>query len=148
MGPTAPAHGQFRIDAQIRGESIATVDIACLDLFSGHLDSLKAGAAPSFLRSMGRVSRIEKSSLPVGILRDIVFERTEDRLVDGDVLLVLSDGVLSEGLEWVEEALKEYPGDDMQQLADSIAHEARERQRETREDDITVLALRVAKREK
>lgn len=128
-------------------ESIATVDIACLDLFSGHLDSLKAGAAPSFLRSMGRVSRIEKSSLPVGILRDIVFERTEDRLVDGDVLLVLSDGVLSEGLEWVEEELKKYPGDDMQQLADSIAHEARKRQRETREDDITVLALQIKKRE-
>ncbi len=128
-------------------ESIATVDIACIDLFSGRLDSLKAGAAPSFLRSMGRVSRIEKSSLPVGILRDIVFERTEDRLVDGDVLLVFSDGLLSEGMEWVEEALRDYEGTDMQALADSLAQEARRRQGETREDDITVLALRVSKRE-
>ena len=35
----------------------------------------------------------------------------------------------------------------MQALADSLAQEARRRQGETREDDITVLALRVSKRE-
>ncbi len=34
-------------------ESIATVDIACLDLFSGHLDSLKAGAALPFCAVWG-----------------------------------------------------------------------------------------------
>lgn len=49
-------------------ESLATLDVASVDLFTGRLESLKAGAAVSLLRSMGRVSRIEKASLPVGIL--------------------------------------------------------------------------------
>ena len=126
-------------------ESIATVDIAAVDLFTGRLQCLKAGAAPSFLCSKGRVSRIERSALPVGILRDISFERTDDTLVEGDVLLVVSDGVLSEGLEWVEDLLLEHEETDMQRLADSIAAQAREKQKDTHEDDITVLALRVEK---
>ena len=60
---------------------------------------------------MGRVSRIEKSSLPVGILRDIHFERSTDTLTDGDILLLLSDGEVSEGVAWVEEALRDYDAD-------------------------------------
>lgn len=124
-------------------ESIATVDIACIDLFTGRLQCLKAGAAPSFLLSGGRVSRMERSALPVGILRDIAFEKSDDILTEGDLLLVVSDGVLSEGSEWVEELLCANQEADVQQLAETIAAAAREKQRNTHEDDITVLAMRV-----
>ena len=96
---------------------------------------------------MGRVSRIEKSSLPVGILRDIHFERSTDTLTDGDILLLLSDGVVSEGVAWVEEALRDYDADKggMPRLAEEIASEARRRQKGQREDDITVLAMKLEK---
>ncbi len=128
-------------------ESLATLDVASIDLFSGRMESLKAGATVSLLRSMGRVSRIEKSSLPVGILRDIHFERSTDTLTDGDILLLLSDGVVSEGVAWVEEALRDYDADKggMPRLAEEIASEARRRQKGQREDDITVLAMKLEK---
>ncbi len=129
-------------------ESLSTLDIAAVDLFSGRLESLKAGAAASLLRSMGRVSRMEQASLPIGILRDAAFARSHDTLVNGDIFLLMSDGVLTNGIGWVEEWLRDF--DDrqggMNRLAEEIAAEARRRQQNEREDDITVIALRVQKR--
>ena len=124
-------------------ESLATLDIASIDLFSGRMESLKAGAAVSLLKGGGRVSRIERSSLPVGILRDIAFERSVDTLADGDILLLLSDGITAEGVGWAEEMLRDYdPREkDLNRLAEDMVIEARRRQAGEREDDVTVLAL-------
>ncbi len=129
------------------GTSLATLDVASIDLFTGRLESFKAGASVSLLRSKGIVSRMERSSLPVGILRDIAFERSQDTLVDGDILLLASDGVVSAGVGWVEEALRDFDLEQggVQELAESIAYAARQKQKGQREDDITVIALQVGK---
>ncbi|NLN81795.1 MAG: SpoIIE family protein phosphatase [Clostridiales bacterium] len=129
-------------------ESLATLDILSLDLFSGKIEFRKAGASPSLLCSMGRVSRIEKSSLPVGILRDIRAERSEDTLVDDDILLMCSDGVFSGGVEWVEERLRSFnaKSDSLRTLVEDISLTAR-RMQEEHEDDITVLAIQVKRRQ-
>ncbi len=126
-------------------ESLATLDIAVIDLFTGRLDSLKAGAAVSLLRSGGRVSRIERSSLPVGILRDVAFERSADTLVDGDILLLLSDGATTAGIGWAEEMLRDFDPKttSLGKLCESMADTARKKQQGEREDDITVMALLV-----
>ena len=127
-------------------ESIATLDVMKIDLFTGKMLSLKAGAAPSLLCSHGRVSRMERSSLPMGILRDIVFEKQTDTLTDGDVVLMLSDGALTGGIGWVEERLRDYDPakTSLQSLAEDIACTARKQQTD-HQDAITVLALRVEK---
>ena len=127
-------------------ESLSTLDMVELDLFDGRMESRKAGAAPSLLCSMGRVSRIERSSLPVGILRDIAAERSEDTLVDGDLLVMLSDGAMAGGLEWIEEKLRAFDpkAGEVKRLAEEIATEARRRQ-EGREDDVTVLVAQLHK---
>lgn len=124
-------------------ESLATLDAASIDTFSGRLDLCKAGAAPSLLRSGGRVSRLEQPSLPVGILPDVRFEHMHDWLAAEDILLLVSDGALSGGLAPVEVLLRDFPSDgSMQQLAEQIAAAARAAQGE-HQDDITVLALRL-----
>lgn len=131
-------------------ESLATLDVLSVDLFTGRMESRKAGAAASLLRDNGRVSRIERSSLPIGILRDIRFEESCDTLTDGDVLLLLSDGALSCGTAWVEEALRDYDEEKepLRQFAERVAHTAREKQAEDKEDDITVVAVRIVKKER
>ncbi len=131
-------------------ESLATLDILSVDLFSGRMESLKAGAAASLLLSKGRVSRMERSSLPVGILRDITFERCKDTLVDGDLVLLMSDGVLSAGIGWVEEFLLHYDvqKNGVKRLAEELAALARGKQEGGHEDDISVIALQVRKNSK
>lgn len=127
-------------------ESLATLDIAEIDLFNGHLECRKAGASPTLLCSMGRISRIERTALPVGILRDIKAELSTDTLVDGDILVMFSDGVLTGGTEWVEDILKEFNAKEgnLKQLAEDIAITARKKQGE-HEDDVTVLVIKIQK---
>lgn len=129
--------------AKSADESLATLDIAIVNLFTGELELLKAGAGVSLLYSGGRVSRLDESSLPLGILRELTFARTTDRLVDGDVLVLMSDGVSNDGVEWVEDLLRDYDGDagGMQGLAEIIAHTVRDRQTDEKGDDVTVIAL-------
>ncbi len=126
-----------------REESLATLDVVVIDGFSGRLDSFKAGAAASLLRSKGRVSRLERPSLPVGILPDAAFSRSHDWLAVGDILLLCSDGAFPDGVAAVEKLLATHPeGDSMQALADHVAAIARAAEGR-HPDDITVVAIRL-----
>lgn len=129
--------------AKSEDESLATLDIAIINLFSGEMELLKAGAGVSLLYSRGRVSRLDEASLPLGILRELTFVGTRDRLVDGDILVLMSDGVTNDGVEWVEDLLRDYDRDagGMQGLAQLIAGTARDRQDDEKGDDVTVIAL-------
>ncbi len=131
--------------AKSEDESLATLDIAIINLFTGDMELLKAGAGVSLLYSKGRVCRLDDSSLPLGILRELTFARTVDRLVEGDVLVLMSDGVSNDGVEWVEDLLRDYDRDigGMQGLAQLIADTARDRQTDEKGDDITVITLGV-----
>ncbi len=126
-----------------REESLATLDIAVVDTFSGRLDSYKAGAVTTLLRSAGRVSRLERPSLPLGILPQVTAEHSHDRLVEGDVLLLVSDGALSDGVAAVELLLGQHEGT-MQDLADRVADAARAAQ-VSRQGDITLVGLRLTR---
>lgn len=128
-----------------REESLATLDVAVIDEFTGRLDCYKAGAATTLLRSGERVSRIERPGLPIGILPDVSFEHCHDRLAAGDILLMMSDGALADGVAAVEQILADHPVEEgIQALCDRVADAARAASRE-HPDDITVAALRLTK---
>ena len=128
-----------------REESLATLDVAVIDEFSGRLDCYKAGAATTLLRSGERISRIERPGLPIGILPEVTFEHCHDWLAAGDILLMMSDGALTDGVAAVEQQLADHPsGDSMQQLADRVA-DAAHAAAGNHPDDITVVAMRLIK---
>lgn len=126
-------------------ESLATVDIAAFDLFNGHCELLKAGAAPTVVRQNGKMGCAESRSLPPGILRDIAFDRAEVHLREGDILVMMSDGVTTEGTDWICGAVKAWDVGSAQQLADRLAAAARRRRDDGHQDDITVLTAIVKK---
>ena len=109
---------------------------------------LKAGATFSYLLSGGRLSRFDRASLPAGILADIAFDKQEDTLVEGDMLLMMSDGVLTDEAAWLEEKLLGWPDfpHSLQGFCEDIAVTARQKQETGRQDDVTVMALLVDKR--
>ena len=126
-------------------ESLATVDIASIDLFTGEVELYKAGAAPTLVRRNGRTGKAESTSLPVGILRDIGFDRATIHLKANDILLLMSDGAVSEGLDWIRAELEGFKDGNARDLADRIARGAQSRRQDSHTDDITVIALIIEK---
>ena len=87
----------------------------------------------------------ESRSLPPGILRDIAFDRAEVHLREGDILVMMSDGVTTEGTDWICGTVKAWDVGSAQQLADRLAAAARRRRDDGHHDDITVLTAIVKK---
>ena len=126
-------------------ESLATVDISVIDLFSGKTELLKAGAAPTLVRRSGRTGKAQSSSLPVGILRQVGFDKAVIRLKKGDILLMMSDGVTGDGTEWICAELESWGDGTAKELSEHIALCAKRRREDNHEDDITVLAAIIDK---
>lgn len=126
-------------------ESLATVDISVIDLFTGKTDLLKAGAAPTLVRRSGRTGKAQSTSLPAGILREIGFDKATIRLRRGDILLMMSDGAVNDSTEWICAELEAWGDGTAAELSDHIAAAARRRRTDNHEDDITVMAAIIGK---
>lgn len=73
----------------------STVDIASIDLYTGVCDFLKVGAAASFLKKETGVEVIRGTGLPAGTSSQLVLEPYRMRMYDGNLLFLVTDGVLS-----------------------------------------------------
>lgn len=123
-------------------ESLATLDIACVDLFTGQCQFHKAGAACSVVRRGKKVEFIEASSVPVGIMPQVEFVDCKVDLEPGDVVVLVSDGVTAAGQEWLEDLVLHWDEEENPNLlAQRVTDEARRRRSDGHEDDITALAL-------
>ncbi len=121
-------------------ESLATLDITSVDLFTGKTELLKAGAAPTIVRRSGRAGKAQSTSLPAGILRGVSFDKAVITMKKGDIILMMSDGAVSEGTDWISAEVESWTDGSAQALAERISECARRRRTDKKEDDITVIA--------
>ena len=122
----------------------ATVDLMCIDLFSGEASFYKYGAAPSYVKSGGAIKKIRNISFAAGLKYEA--GKTPDvmrmRLKPGSVAVIASDGVVSDGKDlWLRNLLEQADDTDMKGLASQVVQSA---VREYgRNDDMTALAIKV-----
>ena len=124
-------------------ESLSTVDLAEVDLYSGMLTLKKAGAATTYVRRGSRVMAREMPSLPAGILNNIKFSTDTLKLSAGDVIVMISDGVITGDEKWLERLIRTWREGSTQELAQAVVEEAIRRRESTKDDDITAVAMRV-----
>lgn len=148
--------GGFGIDAAIQivnsslsvkseEETISTVDIVRVDLYTGKAEIFKAGASSTFLRKGGSVSMLDSTSLPIGIVGSVETDHYATRLSSGDLIVMVSDGVVDTDPGWVETEIGLYRDLDCKELAVKIANEAKRRRRQIQDDDITVMVAKLKK---
>lgn len=121
-------------------ESLATVDIASIDLYTGRTELFKAGAAPTLVRRSGRTGKAESTSLPAGILREIGFDKASLKMKAGDIVVLMSDGATAAGTDWIRAELEAWRDGGAEELADHLCECAKRRRTDNHEDDITVMA--------
>ena len=122
-------------------ESLATLDIICIDLFTGIADLMKAGAAATYIKKDGVVQRVDFSSLPVGILTDVKLEHRTLRLGNDDWVLMVSDGAVVSGDSWIMDIMKHWKSGSAQEMAQVIITEAKENRNDNYDDDVTAIAM-------
>lgn len=120
-------------------ESLATVDVASIDLFTGRTELYKAGAAPTIVRRSGRTGKAESTSLPAGILRDIGFDKAAVKCKAGDIVVLMSDGATADGTDWIRAEIEVWGDGSAQALAERLCEGAKRRRTDAHADDITVL---------
>ena len=123
------------------GGGFTTIDLLALQRGSGTATLYKYGAAPTYCKRTGRVSRIIAQSLPAGLQSgESPPERTQLSLQGGSYLVMVSDGIAdATSDEWLQNLLAGWSGTDPNALVSLIMREAQ--QRRGMDDDCAVLAL-------
>lgn len=78
-------------------EHPVTIDLSVIDCANGICELTKSGASVTFLKRGDEVIQIGADTMPAGILQEYAPMEKMIRLKDGDLLILVSDGVL-EGL--------------------------------------------------
>ena len=124
----------------------ATVDLMCVDLFSGETCFYKYGAAPSYVKSGRNIKRIKCETLAAGLTGGdgIAPDIVRMRLRPGSTAVIATDGVIpgSED-EWLKAPLLK-GFDDMKALARAALKEPEKLYGAN--DDMTVVTVRVEER--
>ena len=123
-------------------ESFATLDIIRFDLCAGTAELLKAGAAPAYLCRDGVLKRFGGQAFPAGILDRCPPDEFSCKLFDGDLLLMVSDGVSEETVRAAFEQAGERDIDPAA-FAQSLGEMAMEQAKNGRRDDISAAAFAV-----
>ncbi len=126
-------------------ESLATVDLTVLDLFSGITEFYKAGAPATLLRKNKKAGIASGEAMPAGIIRGVAFDHTQTTLSKGDIIVMMSDGVTADGTDWIGVELEVWKSPDATALAQHLADYAKRRCPEGQEDDITVAVAIIEK---
>lgn len=130
-------------------ETFATVDLAIIDRYTGETEFLKIGSAPSFVVRKNKVWAINNSTLPAGIITNIPLEPTVEMLQAGDILVMLTDGLLEADKkavnqeEWLVGILQNNVKGTPQQIAEQILRQVKISAQERRSDDLSVLVAQI-----
>lgn len=122
-------------------ESFSSIDISVIDTVTGGLDIIKMGAASTFIRRRDGIEVIACEAPPAGILERAKPLTGRHQLYDGDMVVMMSDGVFDAlDEQGVAEVTEEADTSNPQVLADRLLQAALSR---GAEDDCTVLVMRL-----
>ncbi len=125
-------------------ESFATIDMFVFDVYTGEGEFIKIGGVSSYILRNQAVTEIKAGTLPAGILTDTQSYSYKTQFKEGDVVVILSDGVtdISRDDEWLKEVLKNNSGKTGKETADMIMEEAC-RKISVCKDDMTVITVKI-----
>lgn len=129
-------------------DSFTALDVSVIDLKNCSADFIKYGAPYGYIINSGAVRIVESSSLPLGILSEMSPSVCHAELSDGDMILLVTDGVSDAfgGSSEMIDFIRKEPALNPQTLSDRVLGRAIELSGGERKDDMTALSVRVFKK--
>ncbi len=130
------------------GELFTTLDVCCINMYTGRGRLIKNGGSTAFIIRDGKVTSIRSTSLPIGILKDVDSDITEFNLTDGDILLMVTDGVIdftgSQNDEsFIEKTVRKNRSSDISTLSQAVINEAVKAQNGRCKDDMLCVCVKI-----
>ena len=130
-------------------EKFSTIDLSSIDLYTGEIDFMKVGAVATFLKSGDRLEIIKSRSLPIGVLDKADIDIQQNKLKNGDIIVMISDGVSDYNdenvgrVDWIVDYLGKNNCNDPKDLAEGLLSEAKRLSGNKVKDDMTVLVSKI-----
>ncbi|HYE82270.1 MAG TPA: stage II sporulation protein E [Clostridia bacterium] len=130
-------------------ETFSTIDMTIINQYTGEVEFVKVGAVSTFIKNEDGVQVIKTGTLPAGILSNIDVELVRRKLVDGDFVVMVTDGVLDCNKEildkekWLAEVIMNANTRNPQRLAEEILQSCLEANGGVAPDDMTVMAAKI-----
>lgn len=133
------------------GKKFTTLDMTAIDLYSGNCEIVKNGAAATFIKRGEEVETIFTSTLPMGVDMKAASESTRISLSDGDMVIMVSDGIIDafpgeEKEFYVENIIGNIKSNNPSDVANGVLMQALSRNAKEASDDMSVLVAGVWKK--
>lgn len=132
-------------------ENYSTMDITLIDQYTGIAKFLKMGATTSFIVRDGQISTVTSESVPVGILSHIDLEVYRKQLKDGDLIIMVTDGILESHTSYLEKEdtfkhfIMEADSQNPEYLAKFLMQKSIDLLGTAEKDDMTITVARIWK---
>lgn len=125
-------------------QTFSTLDLGIINLFNGMCEFIKIGAATAFIKREDWVETITSTTLPIGMFGSVDYDTVTKKLYEGDIVVLLTDGVLDciEGDNkeaFMEQLLLEIKSSNPQEIANRILETALSKSNFRPMDDMTVI---------
>lgn len=129
-------------------DNFATIDAMIFNPEDGKANFIKIGACPTFIGLKNKETQtIESNNIPAGILGEINITTKEETLSKGNIVVMVTDGIIDAQPDQKEDAIKEVVAavkhTSAQRLADIILQEAVDSNFGIARDDMTVIVAKV-----
>lgn len=131
-------------------QNSSTLDNLIIDLKTGNSQYIKLGAAPTYIIHEGKIVTINNMNIPVGVSDNPDYLPISRKLIDKDIVVQISDGVLHEGLDISNNYFTEYlktvdVNKTAKQITDEIYRNVLRENKNILNDDVTIIVTKIIK---
>ncbi len=125
-------------------QTFSTIDMSIINLFTGMCEFIKIGAAAAFIKRGDWVETIASTTLPIGMFGNVDYDTVTKKLYEGDIIVLLTDGVLDcipgdNKENFIEKMLMEMKSNNPQEIANRILERTLSQSNYIPMDDMTVI---------
>ena len=125
-----------------RNDMFTTMDLLQVNLVLGTATFIKYGACPTYILRDNEIIEIQSQSLPMGIISPLETSIEKYRLMENDLIFIVSDGFTAQFKDFLEENKYLIDEDHPKEIAHMLSMLASD---EEKNDDMTLIVLKLCK---